>query len=247
MAYIRRMGLAAGPSSLSAPALWGPAPTELRLGADAIHVWRVDLARVEARFEPLDEHERERASQIRDARRRRHWRSSRGVLRELVGRYLKCDPRVLAFVPGAHGKPALRRDSVDATPPLYFNLSHSAELGLYAFAQEEIGIDVQLHRADSPREGVDRLAIARRSFGDAAARRLGKLPPSAREREFLRLWTRYEATLKLRGVGIGRESASFEDRLPPWVADLDLGPDVRGSSAVACAHAPAELRLYRLG
>lgn len=217
------------------------------MAGGAIHVWYVDLALVEERLgELLDEGERERASQIRDARRSLRWRSSRGVLRELVGRYLECDPRAPAFDPGARGKPALRRDTgVDAAPPLHFNLSHSGQLTLYAFAHEEVGVDVQLPRTGVPSGGIDRLAVARRSFGDAAAWRLGELPPQPREREFLRLWTRYEATLKLRGEGIGGASASSRDSSPPWIAELDLGPSTPGSSAVACEHAPAELQLYR--
>jgi 4'-phosphopantetheinyl transferase len=217
------------------------------LAADAIDVWCVDLDLVGERLgELLDEQERERAAQIGDQRRRRRWCSSRGVLRELVGRYLECDPREPAFDPGAHSKPALCRDAgVDTTPALHFNLSHSGRLGLYAFAHDEVGIDVQLQRAGRTREQIVRLAISRRSFGGAAARRLGELPPPAREREFLRLWTRYEATLKLRGEGIGRATASFHDYSPPWIAHLDLGPTVAGSSALAYAHTPTELRLYR--
>lgn len=243
------MGPGAGPSSAPASRSWAPPPAELRLAVDAIHVWRVDLALVgEPLGELLDDAEHERALRIRDARRSLRWRRSRGVLRELLGRYLGCDPRAPAFDLGANGKPALRPDDgLDAAPPLRFNLSHSGELGLYAFAQREVGVDVQLQRSGGPGEGSDRLAIARRSFGHAAARRLGELPPPAREREFLRLWTRYEATLKLRGEGIGGAGGALHDPSPPWIAELDLGPTVAGAAAVAYERAPEELRLYRWG
>jgi phosphopantetheinyl transferase len=42
-------------------------------------------------------------------------------------------------------------------------------------------------------------AICQRALGPAEALRLQDLHPAIREREFLRMWTRHEATLKCRG------------------------------------------------
>jgi 4'-phosphopantetheinyl transferase len=135
------------------------------------------------------------------------------------------------LVVGAHGKPAL----ADDTPPrLAFNMSHSGELALYAFsAAGAVGVDVE-----TSRRAIDEVAIAARTLGAADAERLQSLPPSARRREFLRLWTRYEAELKCLGVGIGGADA-IAGELRPVTMELELGPETGG--AVATERAAREL------
>jgi len=76
------------------------------------------------------------------------WASSRGFLRELLGRYLEHDPRELRFVLGAHGKPALLSPGgTGAVEDLRFNLSHSGDLALVAVsAGQEVGVDIERAR-----------------------------------------------------------------------------------------------------
>lgn len=82
-------------------------------------------------------------------------------------------------------------------------MSHSGELALYAFSTAgAVGVDLE-----TARRPIDEVAIAARLFREADAQRLQSLAPRARRREFLRLWTRYEAELKCRGLGIGGEPA----------------------------------------
>lgn len=224
----------------AAPAGLEPAPADVELKPGAVHVWLADLATVgDGVLSLLDASERSRAASILDQRLRLRWSRSRGLLRELIGRYIGRDPRALAFALGVNGKPALRvlGDS-GAAAPLSFNLSHSRGLALYAFAFQELGVDLQLA---PERRRPDFLAIARRSFGTEVAQRLERLAAVDREREFLRLWTRYEAELKRRGEGIGAGRASH--RPGGWIADLDLGPGLAG--AIACAGEPRELRIWR--
>jgi 4'-phosphopantetheinyl transferase len=213
-----------------------------------VHVWRADLATVgEDLAGSLSGEERERAACFVGEADRRLWSRSRGVLRGLLGRYLRKDASAVDLAAGRHGKLELAGGE---RPSLYFNLSHSRELALYAFAASgPVGIDVQVARRESARGGADRVALARRAFGDVEARRLDGLPPAAREHEFLRLWTRYEADAKCRGTGIGaivgeadREPVPEAPSAAPWIVELDVG--ARAAAAVASEHEANELRLW---
>jgi 4'-phosphopantetheinyl transferase len=206
----------------------------------AIHVWRADLTAEAGELDdPLCDEERERAARIVNERDGELWSRSRGLLRALLGRYLQRDPRSLRFATGEHGKPALARDadepSRSAAPS--FNLSHSGQLALYAFsAAGAVGVDVELARRP-----IDEVAIAARALGAAEARRLQALAPDERRREFMRAWTRHEATLKCLGVGIGGAEDAIAGRVT-WIAQLELGADA--AAAVAAERPARELRCW---
>jgi 4'-phosphopantetheinyl transferase len=234
------------PSPAGGPAQWPHGPSEPLLADAAVHVWRVDLTTVaDGLADSLCAAERERALSIAGKDARRLWSRSRGVLRELLGRYLRERPGAVALNVGRNGKPQL---TGDARRALSFNLSHSQQLALYAFtAVGSIGVDVELVREKGSRAGGDRVALARRAFGEREARRLNALQPAAREREFLRLWTRHEAELKRQGTGLG--AVSIEDRAAgeahagPWIVELDVGPQAVAACASECDPA-GELRLW---
>jgi 4'-phosphopantetheinyl transferase len=211
-----------------------------------VHVWRVDLTAVgDDVAGSLSTAERERARGIAREDARRRWSRSRGVLRELLARYLRERPGAVVLSVGRYGKPQLAGDGRGA---LSFNLAHSQQLALYAFAAAgSVGVDVEVVRAEGAQAAGDRVALARRAFGEPQARRLEALQPAARELEFLRLWTRHEAELKRRGSGIGAASAADradgQAREEPWIVELDLG--ARAVAAVAVERgSPAELRLW---
>jgi 4'-phosphopantetheinyl transferase len=227
---------------------WTSGPLRPRLAKGDVHVWRADLEAVASDLgDLLRAEERERAERFVRERDRQLWRSSRGVLRALLGRYLDRDPHTLGFLGGAHGKPALLDDPAEATAAprspsarsraLSFNLSHSGPLALYAFTHTgEVGVDVEVARRP-----IDQVALAARSFGQAEAQRLEALEPAIREREFLRAWVRHEAELKCRGTGIGAGNAGARGG-DLWVAELDVGS--RAAAAVALEHSPRELRCW---
>ena len=66
-----------------------------------------------------------------------------------------------------------------------------------------------------------------------SARRLAALDGEAFEREFLRLWTRYEAELKRRGTGISAADQPTDDQLQgadrsaatTSIVELDVAPE----------------------
>ncbi|HUB35856.1 MAG TPA: 4'-phosphopantetheinyl transferase superfamily protein, partial [Solirubrobacteraceae bacterium] len=173
----------------------------------------------------------------------------RGVMRELLGRYLERDPRELCFEAGAWGKPALARSrhveaGGDAEEGLRFNLSHSGGLMLVAVSTErEVGVDVEERRsrAMDPERTV---AVARRGLGVYVGRRLERLAPEHREEELLGAWTAHEAALKCAGVGIGNGSGRERDSVKStWTAALGLGPEAFGAVAAAGEQEP-ELRCW---
>jgi 4'-phosphopantetheinyl transferase len=220
---------------------WPIGPARPRLAAETVDVWCVDLAEAGARGDGralLSSCERERAARYVRAEDGRRWAAARGVLRALLGAYAGADPRALRFEQGAHGKPGLAGGGADGAA-LRFNLSHSGDLALCAFARgREVGVDVEL-----PRRAVDHVAIARRVLTAAEAERIAAIDdPQARERAFLRAWVRWEAVLKCRGTGIG--GAELPPAEPqPWICDLDVGPP--GAAALAVEGGPAALRCWR--
>jgi 4'-phosphopantetheinyl transferase len=211
----------------------------------AVDVWQADLQLAgeherELR-ETLSTDERERARRFVDADDGVRWARARGILRVLLGGYLGADPLALRFALGEQGKPALAADAIAAAADVRFNLSHSGDVALYAFALGlDVGVDVELAR----RRLGDVVRLAGRELGADAASRLRALEPRAREREFLRLWTRHEAVVKCSGVGIGAGSAAHGKPVTePWVVELDVGAD--GAAALAVAGPPREVRRLR--
>lgn len=266
------------PASHAAALPWSDGPLRPRLSPGEVHVWRARLGRLGDRSELLSEAERERERRIVSERDRRLWGRSRGVLRLLLARYLDAAPEQVPLALDANGKPCLGpahgdRRAAGPAASLHFNLSHSGELALYAFSSSwPVGVDVELGgRIAQDGARRDRVALARRVFGERESGRLQALPPASREREFLRLWTRYEAALKRVGRSIGAGSdASAADasavetsavetsaaetsgvdesgvRGSGWIVELDLGGDGAGAAALAGAQAASALRLWEL-
>jgi 4'-phosphopantetheinyl transferase len=218
---------------------WQRGPLRPRLGGGEVHVWRARLSQLDDLRKLLSVDEREREARILGERDRLLWASSRGALRQLLARYLDADPTDVVLTIEPDGKPRLKHEPLDARE-LHFNLSHSGELALYAFANDgPVGVDVELTQDTKQSRRRDHLALARRVFGEREGQRLQAFEPDAREREFLRLWTRYEAALKRAGHGIGAGAAGIVEETA-WIVELEI--DTPGAAALAADRASA-LRL----
>jgi len=185
-------------------------------GPEAIHVWSVPLdppaGEVAAARRLLAPDEAARADRFRFDRHRRRYTVGRAALRTLLGRYLGVEPRAVAFRYGRNEKPYLADGSAPAgDPPLWFNLSNSAELAVVAFGTSaELGVDVEALRAMP-----DALAIAERFFSAAEREALAAVPAAELDRAFFRCWTRKEAYLKAVGTGITVPLHAFDVTLAP--------------------------------
>ncbi len=226
------------PSGSLAPApVWRPAPPQPTLAGDEIHVWRagldVDAYRLRRLTDVLSSEERTRAGRFRLPRDSARYVAGRGLLRELLGRYLDAAPSRLCFSYGSHGKPALAGQM--AEQGLRFNVSHSHGLALYAFARDrELGVDVERIRtglADTP--------AAERFLAPEEATVLRALPPAQRETAFFTCWCRKEAYLKAKGLGLALP-------LDQFVVTVTPGEPAKLLAARWDAHEPPRWRLADL-
>jgi 4'-phosphopantetheinyl transferase len=195
-----------------------------------VEIWQADLDRAERRLEDsLTPAEREREARFKVDSARERWARGRGILRELLGRYLARDPASIELSLGPKGKP-----EVAGERRLGFNLSHSEGTALFAFALDTaVGIDVELRG----REVRDPLGAAARSLGEAELKRLQGLEPERRAAAFLRSWVRHEAALKCRGAGLGSPGQ------PDGLHVLDLEVEGDAIAALAVELPPRAVRL----
>ena len=86
------------------------------------------------------------------------------------------------------------------------------------------------------------LAIAERFFPPAEAAALTECPADEREARFFHLWTRIEAKLKARGIGL---YGAGTDPDGEWtVLPIDAGPDY--AAALAACRSGISMQIYHL-
>jgi 4'-phosphopantetheinyl transferase len=157
----------------------------------------------------LSADERARASRFSFQRDRDAFVATRGILRELLGRYTSQLPADLEFDYNPRDKPLLRRKPLELA--VEFNISDSHGMALLAFAVgHQLGIDVELVRPEMPHDG-----IAERFFSPQEIVELHALPRSQRAEGFFLCWTRKEAYIKARGEGPLIPLESFSVALTP--------------------------------
>ena len=234
---------------LNPPAIWSLPPDKQTLDPDEVHVWRAPLELTAEQLAQcwltLAPDEQQRAGRFHFERDHHRFTAAHGVLRALLGRYLRLSPQELKFSTGPWGKPALRSES--RPMPLHFNLSHSHQLALYAFTlNRETGVDVEFIRPDFASPGM-----ARSFFSPREVAQLGSLPEAEQMQAFFNCWTRKEAYIKARGEGLSLPLDQFDVSLLPgeparllrmlsderetlrWrMAALQPGPDYAGAVAV---------------
>lgn len=207
------------------------AEVPVRLPESAVHVWTASLDVGAAQRRALGRHlsrgEVDRALRLRSDLDRTRFVVARGILRELVARYLCVEPCCIRFRYGAYGKPSL------ADGALAINLSRTEDRVVFAFARgRELGIDIERVRRDFPYERV-----AAAFFSAAEVPALQAFPPEERPEAFFRCWTRKEAYLKARGDGLTVDLASFDVSLDECPVLLRV-PDEPGRFALYDLDAP---------
>ncbi len=210
--------------------LWRPATELSALAAREVHVWRASLdlpaPRLQTLKQTLAREERARAERFRFDSHRARFIASRGILRDILGRYLGSEPRSLRFAYNGYEKPFLVDETEDG--PIFFNVTHSQDMALYAFTRlGDIGIDVE----QMTTEAKDYEDIAAAFFSVAEVEQLRAVPEAARQEAFLNGWTRKEAYIKARGMGLSLALDQFDVALTPGVPaallatrEADQGP-----------------------
>ncbi|BAY09449.1 4'-phosphopantetheinyl transferase HetI [Calothrix sp. NIES-2098] len=182
--------------------LWLPAPTNLTLLPNDVHIWRINLDQPESTLEnlaaTLSEDESARAQRFYFQEHRQRFIAGRGSLRAILGRYLGVAPQEVQFDYESRGKPFLAHKFADSG--LAFNLSHSQDLALCAVSKNrQIGIDLEYIRPMSDLE-----SLAQRFFLPREYDVVRSLPVEQRPEVFFRYWTCKEAYLKATGEGIAQ-------------------------------------------
>ena len=205
MAYGEENSLDASP--------WYSAPQTLTLQGDEVHVWRAALdvseSQVRSLWSTLTVDERQRAERYVFQKDRTHFVVARGLLRVLLGRYLRQDPPHLRFIYGPHGKPALAAGTGGVA--LRFNVSHSHGLALYVITcGREVGVDVERIRSEVVQE-----KIAEHFFSPREVAVLRALPTPLQATALFACWTRKEAYIKATGDGLALPLDQFAVSLAP--------------------------------
>jgi 4'-phosphopantetheinyl transferase len=204
------------------------------LEADVVEVWEaphtVSEEDTETLFGLLSASEQARAKRFVDARGYRQYVISRARMRQVLAHYTGVPSKEIRFTIVGDGKPAL----LDRTANVFFNNTHSGELGLIAVTRgREVGIDMERFR------DIERaLRVSKRFFTPEEHESLSVLEGEEMIRAFLRIWTTREAGTKARGASVWRGLGSWKGsrmaRHPGVQADdstefttrmLDLGPD----------------------
>jgi 4'-phosphopantetheinyl transferase len=195
-------------------------------------VYRLDLSignhRLERAFSLLSVDERHRAERYQVETPRRQFIGCRAALRILLSKHLDCCPSEIQLTTGRFGKPLLKGTAQpnQARPvkssgrlmsgaiegqPLYFSVSHSANIGLIALSRSPIGVDLE---EISPRIQARSLVALILSPQEMTLWR--QLSPRVHQQQIIRLWVCKEALLKAVGLGIADclQQVSFPLPLP---------------------------------
>jgi 4'-phosphopantetheinyl transferase len=191
--------------------MWKNPPQNLSLVAADIHIWRANLNLDKSQLDrfrsTLSADEIIRAERFYFEKHRHSFIASRGILREILGRYLEIEANQVKFGYELRGKPFLITDS--GTLQLNFNVSHSEDLALYAMASpaagiasggkssNQVGIDLEMIRPIA-----DIQQLAQRFFATSETNAIASLIPPYQEQLFFRYWTCKEAYLKATGEGL---------------------------------------------
>jgi len=187
--------------------------TTRALSLDEVHIYATNLDEFPVASKelaaPLSGEERARAARFHFAHDRERYIARRGILRRLLGSYLEVDPRKVVLSSGRYGKPTLAPSTGGPQPG--FNLSHSDGIALYAFAwNRRIGIDVERVRSD-----IDHRGLAARFFSPGEQDGMGHVSEADLPACFFACWTRKEAVVKARGVGLSLPLHTFEVSIRP--------------------------------
>jgi 4'-phosphopantetheinyl transferase len=238
---------------------WSYSSNGIDLGNDDLHVWRASLNQdrttILKLLSLLAPDERQRAEKYFRSIDRDRFIIARGVLRKILSAYLHIAPREVRFIYNEYGKPSLSTDQNHCA--LSFNLSHSKSLALYAVARGRyLGIDIEYIRED-----FATLEIAGYFFSKAEVAALISLPTDQRTIGFFNCWSRKEAFIKAKGMGVSypldRFTVSLAPGEPPALLKVDdderevarwkmyeLKPGAGYAAAMIATEPPVTLKLW---
>lgn len=195
----------------------------------AIDVWRIALAPAAdwaadwttTYSALLSAGERARAERFRFTEHRRRFIVAHAAVRFILAQRTGIAPAELQFARTPHGKPYLTSPGGPV-----FSLSHSHEMALCAVAEDgELGVDIEWRRE------LPHAELARRFFAPSECQTLAALDGDERLEGFFACWTRKEAYIKAKGLGLALPLRTFAvtahpRQAPALLASADENADV---------------------
>lgn len=220
---------------------------------NAVHCWTATVQEITP-FAPdllplLSADEHKRWQNYRLEARQQQFLVSRGLLRYLLGQYLRCQPQDLQFQYSKNGKPAL---SDTMSNRIHFNIAHSQDWILFAFSQTlELGLDIEVLDPD-----LNYKAIAHRFLRQEEGLAFQEIEEHSQQLAFYRIWSRKEAVIKLWGDNLFQGLQLYPVPTSPsihqhqifsrgktvWLRDLDI--NAKFTAALATFAEPSTIE-YR--
>ncbi|MFZ2776729.1 MAG: 4'-phosphopantetheinyl transferase superfamily protein [Candidatus Rickettsiella isopodorum] len=200
--------------------LWERPPVRLSISRSELHVWRVNLDNINYQLKHLisllSPEEIKRSKRFIFDRDRHRYQITHSMKRLILAKYLDRNPQCLRFEFGSHGKPAL--DNLRNPLKVQFNISHSRDLILIAITVEDlIGIDIEYFDKNRSIEDLGEII-----FSPTEKRYFAALSSQEEKKEaFFRCWTRKEAYLKAKGIGLTQDLTSISVDLNKAVSSHD--------------------------
>ena len=164
------------------------------LNSSTINIWKIpvftDNALLYFLHESLCHVEIEKLLRFHQQKDRQRFITSHGILRFLLGKYLKISPAKIQFVTDQNKKPLL-----NANDNLHFNIAHSGDWILIAVSGSAIGVDVEKIDNDFSYQEILSLNFSKEEI------EFIKNSNQPRNNFYL-LWTRKEALMKATAKGI---------------------------------------------
>jgi 4'-phosphopantetheinyl transferase len=177
-----------------------------------VHIWLIRFNQSEHIISESDAilsaEEKKRAKRFHFPIDQKRFSVTRTLLKKKLSGIINLPAPYIVFSFSKFGKPELESKS----PKIYFNVSHSGNLGLVAISDlGPIGIDVEQFRSE-----MTTADIAKRFFSKAEIESYLSLPEDQKLQGFFNCWSRKEAFIKAVGKGLS---------LPLHTFDVSLRPD----------------------
>ncbi|MBA3816870.1 MAG: 4'-phosphopantetheinyl transferase superfamily protein [Parachlamydiaceae bacterium] len=199
------------------------------LDLNEIHCWVIDLDEhifaVSRYLLWLSDAEKCRAERFAFKLLKERYIVSHGVLNMLLAGYLRSSQFEIAF--SKYGKPFIKNSDV------YFNLSHSNRYACIAFANFEVGVDIEHMKQDSVIESI---------FSENEKYHFDTIADAMKLQAFYQAWVRKESYLKAIGTGLAQSiqavEVGFKTPSDWFFSPISISEDYTGCIATKARSSP---------
>ena len=166
--------------------------TLMKIPPHTAHIWFANLDTIKIDYAVLSDAEKTRASKMHFTEHQHRTAAARFVLRSLLSKYLDVSAADIELQQTDKGKLFL------ANSELKFNLAHSHEYAIYAFALNcDVGVDIEQQRDNIEFDGIAKRVMSSQEYNYWSA-----LAAEEKNELFFQIWTRKEALIKCTGDGL---------------------------------------------